>query len=55
MDVLEEAFTATRRHNPTFGVEDQAREGERMLMDKSPGQHFNEFEGSCILSSLSRP
>jgi hypothetical protein len=43
MDVLEEAFTATRRHNPTFGVEDQAREGERMLMDKSPGQHFNEF------------
>ena len=43
MDVVEEAFTATRHHNLTFGVEDQAREGERMLMDKSPGQHFNEF------------
>lgn len=43
MDVLEEAFTAARRYNPTFGVEDQAREGERMLMDQSPGQHFQEF------------
>jgi hypothetical protein len=43
MDVLEEAFTAARRYNPTFGVEDQAREGERMLMEKSPGQHFQEF------------
>ncbi len=43
IDVLEEAFNAARRNNPTFGVEDQAREGERMRPDKKPGQHFKEF------------
>lgn len=43
MDVLEEAFSAARRNNPTFGVEDQAREGERMRMEHSPGGHFKEF------------
>lgn len=43
MDVLEESFIAARHNNPTFGVEDQARVGERMHLDKTPGQHFNEF------------
>ena len=43
IDVLEEAFSAARLNNPTFGVEDQAREGERMRPDKKPGQHFAEF------------
>lgn len=42
MDVLEEAFTAAR-HNPTFGVEDQAREGERLRNEYAPGDHFREF------------
>ena len=43
MDVLEEAFSAARRGNPTFGVEDQAREGERLRMEHGPGGHFKEF------------
>ena len=43
MDVLEEAFTAARRNNPTFGVEDQARSGERLRMEHGPGDHFKEF------------
>jgi len=43
MDVLEDAFKAARHNNPTFGVEDQAREGERMRDHYSPGGHFREF------------
>ena len=43
MDVLEEAFSAARLNNPTFGVEDQAREGERLRMEHGPGGHFSEF------------
>lgn len=42
MDVLEEAFTAAR-NNPTFGVEDQARQGERLRNEYAPGDHFREF------------
>jgi hypothetical protein len=42
MDVLEEAFTAAR-NNPTFGVEDQARQGERLRNEYAPGGHFREF------------
>lgn len=41
--VLEDAFMAARYNNPTFGVEDLAREGERMHDDKVPGQAFAEF------------
>jgi len=43
IDILEESFSATRRNNPTFSVEDQAREGERMRDEKKPGEHFAEF------------
>lgn len=42
IDVLEEAFTAAR-NNPTFGVEDQARKGERLRNEYAPGDHFREF------------
>jgi len=41
--VLEDAFMTTRYNNPTFGVEDLARVGERMHDDKVPGQAFEEF------------
>jgi hypothetical protein len=43
MDVLGDAFKAARHSNPTFGVEDQAREGERMRDEYAPGGHFREF------------
>ena len=41
--VLEDAFMTTRCNNPTFGVKDLARSGERMHDDKEPGQGFREF------------
>lgn len=43
IDVLEETFSAARRNNPTFGVEDQARKGERLRDEFGPGEHFKEF------------
>ena len=43
MDVLDEAFRAARHNNPTFGVEDQARMGERLRDEYAPGEHFKEF------------
>ena len=47
IDVLEEAFLAARR-NPTFTVEDQVRERERMREEYGPGGHFREFVQMCI-------
>lgn len=47
-EVLEEAFIAARYHNPTYGVEDQARKGERLLKNKEPGQHYREFVQSYV-------
>jgi len=41
--VLEDAFLATRNYNPTFGMEDQARVGEKLREGYVPGQHFKEF------------
>ena len=41
--VLEDAFMTARYRNPTYGVEDLARIGERMHDDKVPGQAFEEF------------
>lgn len=49
-EVLEEAFIAARYHNPTYGVEDQARRGERLLSKKKPGQHFREFVETYVSS-----
>ncbi len=40
---LEDAFLAARFNNPTYGIEDLARVGERMHDDKVPGQAFEEF------------
>jgi len=42
-DVLEDAFMTVRFKNPTFGVEDQARVGEKLREGYEPGQHFREF------------
>jgi len=53
--VLEDAFLATRNYNPTFGVEDQARVGEKLKEGYEPGQHFKEFvEGyvEALVASL---
>jgi hypothetical protein len=42
-DVLEDAFLAARYNNPSFGVEDMARSGERMHANKIPGQEYSDF------------
>ena len=39
---LEETFRAARK-SPTFAVEDQARQGERMREEYAPGEHFKDF------------
>ena len=41
-EVVEEAFIASRYSNPTYGVEDDARVGERLL-GNSTGETYRDF------------
>ena len=42
-DVLEDAFLAARYNNPSFGVEDLERSGDKLHADRIPGQEYGEF------------
>ena len=43
IDVLEDAFLAARYNNPTFGVEDMERRGDKLHSDRIPGQDYSDF------------